>query len=66
MRSDLYTKLVLTIIAACLGWICYRDYSRYGSNNVAQAVEIVGVRIPLPYLYGVNQFSETLPVKIMQ
>ncbi len=32
MKSDRYLKIILTIIAICLVWICVRDIKVGGSN----------------------------------
>ncbi len=74
MKIDLYTKTLLTVIAAALVWICARDlplvaYARAGDSDV-QKVSIVDVDLdyseqPVPVeitrlSYGVNP----LPVKM--
>lgn len=53
MKTDRYTKLVLTIIAICLIWICSRDFifipqvQAAAATAPAQEVVITGVKIPL-------------------
>jgi hypothetical protein len=54
MRVDAYTKVVLTIIAACLVWLCVTDA---GLTPVAaqgprepQEVVLFGTRTPVPVL----------------
>jgi len=45
MKIDVYTKMVLTIIAICLVWICVRDVtiSRSAQANAPQPVIVTGV-----------------------
>ncbi len=55
MKSDLYTKAVLTIIALCLTWICVRDVVSTPTAQAAapaQEVVITGVKIQLKDLSG--------------
>lgn len=49
MKPDLYTKGVVTVIALCLLWICFRDITFVRSAQatarpVAQDVRITGIR----------------------
>jgi hypothetical protein len=44
IRIDSYTKIILTIIALCLMWICLRDIKIF-PNLYAANSEIVDVRI---------------------
>lgn len=44
IRIDGYTKIILTIIALCLIWICLRDIKIF-PNLYAASSEIVDVRI---------------------
>jgi len=65
MRLDLYTKLVLTVIAACLVWVCVRDVAfvrpaqakspQYGTQDV----RITGIQIG-----SVGRYRDELPVSI--
>jgi hypothetical protein len=49
MKRDLYTKVILTIIAICLVWICLRDINLSpgklyaGQYGEAVDVKIVGI-----------------------
>jgi hypothetical protein len=45
MKNDVYTKLILTVIAICLVWICLRDISisRSTQANAPQPVIVTGV-----------------------
>ena len=61
MKVDLYTKLILTVIALCLTVIVFRDTTiipeaRAASDDVKK-VQIVGVSL---FGYG----TQALPVKI--
>lgn len=52
MKTDIYTKSILTIIAFCFVWMCARDFIAPSSvqaapPTAAQGVVIVGVKIPL-------------------
>ena len=50
MKKDIYLKIILTIIAICLVWICLRDLKIEGTNlhakegqfSTIQDVRIVG------------------------
>ena len=45
MRTDVYTKTVLTIIAACLVWMCFHGVGGTPvSAQAPQEVVLVGVR----------------------
>ena len=53
MTTDRYIKCVLTVIAACLLWICGRDvrvvqpaFGQPQQQPAIQRVEIVGIRAP--------------------
>ena len=67
MHTDKYSKLMLTIIAAILGWMAYTDYY---SHDVPQEVVIVGVSIPQnPYAppnYGAYAPKKVLPVDVVE
>ncbi len=58
MKTDLYTKAVLTFIALCLAWLCLRDIVSLSTVQAAapaaaaQEVIITGVRIPLKNASG--------------
>ena len=50
MRADWYTKVILTIIAACLVWMCVRDlaitpttYAQADSGGEVVKVQIVSI-----------------------
>ncbi len=49
MKTDLYTKVVLTVIATTLIWMCVRDIISPPAVHAAQGQEVIitGVRIPL-------------------
>jgi len=54
MKRDLYTKVVLTIIAICLVWICIKDItlspgSLYASPNTGRAEIDVNITDAAPY-----------------
>lgn len=75
MKIDLYTKVVLTIIALCLIWVCVKDisFSRTASAQSTQPVSIVGITqgliIPVG-ISGIDQYPSTpwepLPVSVTQ
>lgn len=54
MRKDMYLKVILTIIAICLVWICMRDIeigpTKLHASQIRslfpQEVVIVGINIP--------------------
>jgi LEA14-like dessication related protein len=72
VRIDLYTKVVLTVIAVCLVWLCLGGILRTTAPLQAQGRELVDVRIrgierakaeawdPLGIAAG-----DTLPVEVM-
>jgi hypothetical protein len=72
VRIDLYTKVVLTVIAVCLVWLCLGGVLRATTPLQAQGRELVEVRIrgiergaseawdPLGIAAG-----DTLPVEVM-
>ena len=45
---DRYTKSVLTVIAACLVWLCVKDFAavRPAIAQVPQRVTITGIELP--------------------
>jgi hypothetical protein len=45
VRIDLYTKVVLTVIAVCLVWICLGSFVRTAPSLQAAGQEFVDVRI---------------------
>ena len=76
MKTDLYTKVVLTVIALCLAWLCARDVVsmptvRAAAPIAAQDAVITGVRIPLKNasgapitnINGKPMFTGALPVR---
>lgn len=74
MKIDLYTKLVLTVIAICLTIICFRDldivspaYAQYvGSSKETLDVRIVSCEDDLPVKINAIKFPmmNSLPVEI--
>lgn len=50
MKPDLYTKVILTVIAVCLVWICIRDVTF--SNRAIAQIDQVGQRV---YITGIAQ-----------
>ena len=50
MKADLYTKCVLTVIAAALLWICFGDFSRPVSAQgpVRVVIDGVGSAVTIP------------------
>ena len=50
MKIDLYTKIVLSVIAVCLGWIVVRDISvvdraeAFEKREQIQDVRLVGIK----------------------
>jgi len=50
MKIDLYTKIVLSVIAVCLGWIVVRDISvvdraeAFEKREQVQDVRLVGIK----------------------
>jgi hypothetical protein len=77
MKTDLYTKVVLTVIALCLAWLCARDVVSLPAARAAapvvgaQEVIITGVRVPLKDASGAPitdidgkpMFTGALPVR---
>ncbi len=76
MKKDIYLKVILTIIAICLVWICMRDieigptklHASQISSMFPQEVVIVGVKFssyktpdPLPIK---NVFPNSLKVEV--
>lgn len=75
VKIDLYTKVVLTIIALCLVWLCVKDMpvTRTASAQGAQPVTIVGITqgMILPVgISGIDRYPsapwEPLPVSETQ
>ena len=58
MQSDRYLRVVLTVIAVCLVWICLRDVAVV---KPAHAAETMDVRI---IAVGANAVSGALPVSV--
>jgi hypothetical protein len=54
MKTDLYLKAVLTLIACCLAWLSVRDFV------VARPVEAQISRVPIRYTD-----KDPMPVKIV-
>jgi Mg/Co/Ni transporter MgtE len=49
MNTDLYTRTVLTVIAACLVWLCVNSLTPTASAQAApQRVVIAGFEAPMP------------------
>ncbi len=52
MKTDTYTKIVLTIIAICLVWLCAKDMVTFPTKQVQaaarQEVVITGIQIKEP------------------
>lgn len=77
MKSDKYLKVILTIIAICLVWICVRDVKIGGSGLLAntngsgqQEVRVVGFDESALELavhmavYGAIQVSQPIQVSV--
>lgn len=71
MNIDAYTKIVLTVIAACLAWMVARDITLVPSAQ-AQAtaavtdvniVQIAGSAISAP---GNSRYEASLPVTVLE
>ncbi len=75
MKTDIYTKFILTIIALSLVWICARDVNfvrpaRAASAPPTQEIVITGVKIalkdgsgaPITDINGKPMFTWELPV----
>lgn len=45
IKTDAYTKFVLTIVAVCLVWICLKDISVFPALYAAEEKDVVDVRI---------------------
>lgn len=68
MKTDRYTKVILTIIAVCLVWISLKDFIPFQSaqaqaNQRAQNVVITGINIPNRYVPNGARL-DTLPIEI--
>src|SRR5258708_3259915 len=64
MKLDLYAKVILTIIAGCLLWICLRDITVRASANTqeGQPVVITGWRnMNSPIPIQINAISQAGP-----
>ena len=67
MKIDSYTKVILTIIAACLIWTCARDFPLTRSVEAQTGrVTIVGTDYPIPIVIqgikrGKNSIGEAQP-----
>jgi len=64
---DRYTKIILTVIAVCLVWICVRDIAIVGpaqASSGVQEVNIVGVAGHPFGLRDVSMRNVALPVQI--
>jgi hypothetical protein len=64
MKTDFYTKMILTLIAACLAWMCIQPVfsPEPASAQTTQRVVIVGID-------GIQLLAKgqpALPVKIVQ
>jgi hypothetical protein len=72
MNADLYTKTVLTVIAACLLWMCVNGATPTASAQAAQPPQLTRVllvdqnNVPLPTAQGlrVNFGTQALPVTL--
>ncbi len=76
MRIDLYTKVVLTVIAACLVWICVSGAAlapvMAQNTREPQEVVVVNSRVPLPVITpprtslvvrpGAEWYQDALPI----
>lgn len=60
MKIDLYTKVVLTIIALCLVWVCVKDVSvtQTASAQGTQPVSIVGITGGLIIPVGISGIEQ--------
>jgi len=76
MKNDKYLKIILTIIAICLVWICVRDINIgsqkiYASNNNAgqEEVWVTGGEIEVSGIedavWGAIQLSQPIEVKVV-
>jgi hypothetical protein len=66
MKTDFYTKAVLTVIAACLLTLSFRDAPVVGSahaQNAAATTHVIidGVRDALPVVNGRDASGAALP-----
>jgi hypothetical protein len=73
MKVDFYTKTVLTVIAACLVWICVNDVMPVASAQIQQPLPARVMLVdekgaPLATALGlpVTVTNQTLPVTINQ
>ncbi len=78
MRVDAYTKAVLTVIAACLLWMCFTGSVITSAGAQAprepQEVVVVGTRAPVPVTTaprtslavrpGPEWYEQALPVQV--
>lgn len=60
MESDRYLKIILTIIATCLVWICIRDVKIGSQRLEAQESHDLGVKI-----IDVSPTAYRFPVPVM-
>ena len=67
MKIDLYTKIVLTVIAACLLCLVFRDQPLVATAH-AQTAEIAPMKVDVVAVNGTpltgNSYSGTLPVRV--
>lgn len=66
MKTDRYTKIVLTVIAAALVLIVIRDYAPTVRANAVMDVNIVSINGNAFGAMQVGRLSPALPVKVVQ
>jgi hypothetical protein len=65
VKTDLYTKVVLSVIALCLAVLCLQHISLPLSAASVQPVQIVGSDAPLPItINGFGEGMTALPVGV--
>ena len=68
MKTDLYTKIVLTVIAACLLCLIFRDQPLIATAR-AQTAETAPMKVDVVAVNGSpltgSTYSGTLPVRVI-
>jgi|GEM_PF-2520130 len=71
MKTDTYTKAMLTVIALCLVWICAQDMSfvqpAHASDSAAdkKPVQVEVVNHPKVIIYDIaDDIDENLPIQL--
>ncbi len=61
--NDRYTKIILTIIALCLIWLCVKDFAVGSSSLLASEQQSVGMSVKILDV-NFDAFEGTLPIAV--